>query len=54
MHSRAEHYRSLGLVATDLSLREAFKDVARHWLALAERVAWLDGRHKGQQADNSR
>ena len=28
--------------ATDLTLKEAFKDVARHWLALAERVEWLD------------
>jgi hypothetical protein len=34
---------------TDLSLKEAFKDVARHWLALAERVDWLDKQHNGQQ-----
>jgi len=27
--------------ATDLTLKEAFKDVARHWLALAERLEWL-------------
>jgi hypothetical protein len=54
MYSRAgyyspEYYRRCGLVAkqraaqvTDLTLKEAFKDVARHWLALAERVEWLD------------
>jgi hypothetical protein len=49
MHSRAEYYRRRGLAAkeraaqsTDLSVREAFKDVARHWLALAERVDWLE------------
>lgn len=34
---------------TDPSLKEAFKDVARHWLALAERVDWLDRQHNGQQ-----
>jgi hypothetical protein len=41
MHSNAEYYRRRGLVAkqraahaTDASLKEAFKDVARHWLAL--------------------
>jgi hypothetical protein len=61
MYSRAEyyrpeHYRRLGLVAhqraaqcTDPRLKEAFKDVARHWLALAERVEWLDRQHNGQQ-----
>jgi antibiotic biosynthesis monooxygenase (ABM) superfamily enzyme len=44
-----EYCRRCGMVAqqraaqaTDLTLKEAFKDVARHWLALAERVAWLD------------
>jgi hypothetical protein len=49
MHPRAEYYRRRGLAAkeraaqiTDLSLKETFKDVARHWLALAERVDWLD------------
>jgi hypothetical protein len=30
---------------TDLSLKETLKDVARHWLALAERVDWLDRQH---------
>ena len=58
MYARAEHYRRRGLVAkeraaqiTDLSLKAAYKDVARHWLALAARVDWLDRRHNGQQAD---
>jgi hypothetical protein len=56
MSSGAENYRRCGLVAkqraahcTDPSLKEAFKDVARHWLALAERVEWLDRQHNGQQ-----
>jgi hypothetical protein len=56
MYSGAEYYRRCGLVArqraahcTDLSLKEAFKDVARHWLALAERIDWLDRHHNGQQ-----
>jgi hypothetical protein len=56
MDSGAEYYRRCGFVAkqraalcTDLSLKEAFKDVARHWLALAERIDWLDGQHNGQQ-----
>jgi hypothetical protein len=54
MHSRAECYRRRGLVAkqraaqtTDLSLKEAFKDVARHWLMVAERLDWLDRQHNG-------
>jgi hypothetical protein len=34
---------------TDPSLKAAFKDIARHWLALAERVDWLDRQHNGQQ-----
>jgi hypothetical protein len=49
MDSRAEFYRRRGEAAkqraaqiTDLSLKQTFKDVARHWLALAERVEWLD------------
>jgi hypothetical protein len=53
MHLRAEYYRRRGLAVkeraaqtTDLSLKEAFKEVARHWLALAERVDWLDRQHK--------
>jgi len=32
---------------TDLSLKETLKDVARHWLALAERVDWLNKQHIG-------
>jgi hypothetical protein len=53
MYSRSEYYRRRGLEAkeraaqsTDLSVREALKDVARHWLALAERVDWLDRQQK--------
>jgi hypothetical protein len=49
MELRAEYYRRRALAAKeraaqspDQSVREAFKDVARHWLALAERVDWLD------------
>jgi len=61
MHSSAEYYRRRGLVAkqraahaTDLSLKEAFKDVARHWLALAERVEWTERQQNNWQADNIR
>jgi hypothetical protein len=61
MHSRAEYYRGLGLAAkqraaeiTELSLKQTFKDVARHYLALAERVDWLDRQHNGQQAGKNR
>ena len=56
MYSSAKYYRHRGLVAQhraahciDLSLKETFKDVAREWLALAERVDWLDRQHNGQQ-----
>jgi hypothetical protein len=56
MYSHAEYYRRRGIVAqqraaqtTDLSVKEAFKDVARHWLALAEREDWLDRQHKDQR-----
>jgi hypothetical protein len=56
MYSGTEFFRRRGLVAkqraahcTDLSLKEAFKDVARHCLALAERIDWLDRQHNGQQ-----
>ena len=65
MYSRAEYYppeyyRRRGLAAkeraarsTDPHLKEAFKDVARHWLALAERVDWLDRQRNGQaKSDN--
>jgi len=55
MSSRAKHYRGLGLAAkeraaqiTDLSLKQTFKDVARHYLALAERVDWLDRQHNDE------
>jgi hypothetical protein len=57
---RPEHYRRLGLAAkqratqsTDPHLKEQFKDVARHWLAMAERVEWLDKQLKRQQAGKS-
>jgi hypothetical protein len=56
MHLRAEYYRHRGLVAkqraaqiADLRVKEELKDIARHWLALAERVEWLDRQHNGQQ-----
>jgi hypothetical protein len=56
MYSGAEYYRHRGLVAqhraaqtTELSLKEAFKHVAREWFALAERVDWLDRQHNRQQ-----
>jgi hypothetical protein len=56
MHSNAEYYRRRGIVAkqraaqiADLSLKETFKDVARHWLALAERIDWLDRQHNGSK-----
>jgi hypothetical protein len=61
VYSHAEYYRRRGMVAqqraaqtTDLSLKEAFKDVARHWLMLAERVDWLDRQHKEQRAGKNR
>ena len=61
MYSRAEyyrpeHYRRFGLAAQqraahdpDPQVKEVFKDIARHWLALAERVEWLDRQLKRQQ-----
>jgi hypothetical protein len=66
MYSRGEYdspeyYRGRGLAAkqraaecTDPRLKEVFKDVARHWLALAERVEWLDTQRKRQQAEKNR
>jgi len=66
MYSRAEyyrpeHYRRLGLAAkqraaqsADQRVREAFQDIARHWLALAERVEWLERKQNSQQAGKSR
>jgi hypothetical protein len=49
MDSRAEHYRRRGIEAqqraaqtTNLSIKEAFKDVARGWFVLAEQTEWLD------------
>jgi hypothetical protein len=61
MNSRAEDYRRRALQAkrrvaqiTDLRLKDVFNDVARHWLALAERVDWLDRQHKDQRTDKNR
>ena len=62
MYSRREYHRHrLGLAAkqraaksTDARVKEAFKDVARHWLALAERVEWLDRHYNYQQAEKNR
>jgi hypothetical protein len=59
MHLRAEYYRRRGFAAkeraaqsTNLSVREAFKDVARHWLALAERLDWLDRQQRTASSDH--
>jgi hypothetical protein len=61
MYSRGEYYppeyyRRRGLAAkqraaqsTHPGVKEAFQDVARHWLALAERVKWLDRQLKRQE-----
>jgi hypothetical protein len=61
MDSDAEYYRRRGVVAkeratqtTDPSVRETLKDVARHGLALVERVEWLDRQLKRQQAEKNR
>ena len=40
--------------STDLSVRETFKDIARHWLMLAERVEWLETQYNSQQAEKNR
>jgi hypothetical protein len=62
MYSRGEYYppeyyRRRGLAAkqraaqsTHPGVKEAFQDIARHWLALAERVEWLDRQHHGQDS----
>jgi hypothetical protein len=51
MYSRAEDYRRRGIEArqraaqsTNLSIKQAFMDVARGWFTLAEQVAWLDSK----------
>lgn len=66
MYSRGEYYgpeyyRRRGLAAkqraaqsSDPRLKEAFRDVARHWLALAERVAWLKSHFNSKQANKNR
>lgn len=66
MYSRGEYYppeyyRRRGLAAkqraiesADRRLKDAFNDVARHWLALAERVAWLERQYNSKQANKNR
>jgi hypothetical protein len=61
MNSRAEDYRRRALQVkqraaqiTDLRLKEAHKDIARHWLALAERKDWLDQHYRDQRTDKDR
>jgi hypothetical protein len=61
MHSGAEYYRRRGLAVkeraaqtTDLSVRATLKDIARHWLMLAERVEWLETQYNSQQAEKNR
>jgi hypothetical protein len=59
MYSRVEEYRRRGnearqraAQATNLSVKEAFVEVARGWFTLAEQVAWLDGeRIRSEQND---
>jgi hypothetical protein len=64
MYSRGEYYppeyyRRRGLAAkqraaqsTHPGVKEAFQDIARHWLALAERVEWLNRQHNGAAEPN--
>jgi hypothetical protein len=61
MNLRAEDYRRHALQVkqraaqiTDPRLKEAFQDIARHWLMLAERAAWLDQHYRDQRADDNR
>jgi hypothetical protein len=49
MYSRVEEYRrrerearERAAESTDLSIKQAFMDVARGWFTLVEQVAWLD------------
>jgi len=58
---RPDYYRRRGLAAkqraaqtTNRHLKETFNDVARHWLALAERVDWLDRQLNLHQPKKSR
>jgi len=61
MHPNAEYYRRRGLAAkeraaqsADLSVRATLKDIARHWLMLAERVEWLETQFNSHQAEKNR
>jgi len=63
MYSRTEYYRpdhyrlaakQRAAQSTDPRLKEAFNDVARHWLMLAERVGWLETHYNSQQAKKNR
>ena len=61
MYSRAEQYRRRGVEAqqraaqiTDLAIKEAFKDVARSWFALAEQTEWLDRQRDRAQRDDKK
>jgi hypothetical protein len=61
MNLRAEDYRRRALQVkqraaqiTDLRLKEAFQDIARHWLMLAERAAWLDQHYRDQRTEKNR
>jgi hypothetical protein len=59
--SRAEYYRGRAIEAqeraaqaTNLAIKEAFKDVARSWFVLAEQTAWLDRERDRRQRDDQR
>jgi hypothetical protein len=59
MNLRAEDYRRRALQVkaaqiTDPRLKEAFQDIARHWLMLAERAAWLDQHYRDQRTEQNR
>jgi hypothetical protein len=56
MNLRAEDYRRRALQVKQRAaqITEAFQDIARHWLMLAERAAWLDQHYRDQRADENR
>jgi hypothetical protein len=39
---------------TDLSIKQAFTDIARGWFTLAEQVAWLDQERGRSQRDDKK
>lgn len=52
MPARADQYRRLAIQARrqaareeDTRLKQAFGDVAEHWVGLAEQSEWLDRKH---------